>query len=265
NDSGNGTKYMLIGTGNLELAIDVRKTTDASGLEEFVGGIHGNETTPIPVYSVDDAVIDYAGGVTGDTWIGKEIKIAFTTTLSFPTDASSFCSADYTLQLSQSGYLVDTVKTTLADSIIHDDFSIMLNCPNTDTSQGIRQPQGLSVGGGFKYLSADKNYTLTGYDNAGTSVNPLQSSVAFVNNEYAAICSYVLDPELDASMLLTPFQTKRDYSLIQDRTDRTLKFYTRGFNGNDSTGITVPVGTTWRHTKIYRAVKGNMKSLVGFF
>lgn len=265
NDSGIGTKHMFIGTGNLELAIDVRKTTDALGVEEFVGGIHGHETTPIPIYSVGDTVIDYAGGVTGDSWVGKDIKIAFTTTLSFPTDLSSFCTVDYTLNLSQAGYLVDTVKTTLVNSIIHDDFSIMFNCPNTDTSQGIKQTQGLNVGGGFKYLSADKNYELTAYDNAGTSINPLQSSVAFVNSEYAAICSYVLDPELDAEVLLPPFQTKRDYSLIQDRTDRTLKFYTRGFNGNDSTGIEVPSSTSWRNTKIYRVVKGNIKSLVGFF
>tara|TARA_R110000850_G_scaffold25233_2_gene72974 strand:- start:559 stop:3123 length:2565 start_codon:yes stop_codon:yes gene_type:complete len=265
NDIGNGTRYMLIGTGNLELAIDVRKTTDSLGVEEFVGGIHGHETTPVPVYSIDGAVIDFAAGVIGDTWIGKEVKISLTTTLLFPTDLSSFCTADYILHISQAGYLVDTVKTTIQDSIIHDDFSIMLNCPNTDTSQGIKQTQGLSVGGGFKYLSADKNYTLTAYDNSGVNIKSLQSSVAFANNEYSVVCNYALDPELDASMLLTPFQTKRDYSLVQDRTDRTLKFYTRGFNGNDSTGIEVPSGTTWRHTKLYRAVKGNIKSLVGFF
>ena len=261
NDSDQGTKYMLIGTGNLELAIDVRRTVDALGVEEFVGGIHGYETTPTPVYTLDDVVIDYAGGVAGDTWLGSDLKIEFTTTLKFPADLSNFCTADYKFNLSQSGYSVETTKTALSESIIHDDFSIMLNCPNTDSS--VHDTQGLNVGGGFKHVAADKNYIIDQFDNSGTFIEPLQDSVIFVNREYAAFCSYVTPATLGSGMDITPFATTRDYSLIQDRTDRTVKFYTRAFNGDDANGVTVPSGTSWSHTKTYRAVKGNFKGLLG--
>ena len=263
NDSGQGTEYMFIGTGNLELAIDVRKPTDALGVEEFVGGIHGHETTPTPVYYLDDVVIDYAAAAAGDTWSGKDFRVEFTTTLKFPSDLSNFCTAIYKLSLSQSGYCVETTKTTLADSIIHDDFAIMLNCPNTDTSQGVRQPQGLSVGGGFKHVAADSNYVIDQFDNSGTFINPLQDSVVFVNNEYSVCCSYVTKPALDGTMEISPFITDADWSLIQDRTDRTVKFYTRAFNGDDTNGVAVPSGLSWSHSKTYRATKGNFKALVG--
>jgi len=90
--------------------------------------------------------------------------------------------------------LVDITKTTINEAIVHDDFAIMLNAPNTDTSQGIRQPQGLAVGGGFKNVAADKNYVFTSFDNAGTTIQNQQRSVAFANLETMVSCAYVTEP-----------------------------------------------------------------------
>jgi len=262
NDSGQGTEYMLIGSGNLEMAIGVRKTTEPAGDEEFLGGIHGNETTPVPVFYANNAVIDFAGGAQFDTWLAKDFRIEFTTTLSFAVDSSNFCTVDYTFSFSQSGYGVTTTKTTLADSYVHDEFTIMLNSPNTDTSQGIRQPQGLSVGGGFKHVAADQNYVIDQFDNGGTFIPQLQESVAFINDEYAAIASYTT--ALDGSVFnYPPYDVGRDNCLIQDRTDRTVKFYTRAFSGNDAAGVLVPAGESWTHDKMYRVHKGNYKLAFG--
>ena len=263
NDSGQGTEYMFIGTGNLEMAIDIRKTTDAIGTEEFVGGIHGHETTPVPVFKIDDVVIDYAAAAIGDTFTGKKLDIGFTTTLSFPSDSSDFATVNYLFSLTQAGYLVDITKTTINEAIVHDDFAIMLNAPNTDTSQGIRQPQGLAVGGGFKNVAADKNYVFTSFDNAGTTIQNQQRSVAFANLETMVSCAYVTEPVFSSGMELSPFISTRTWSLVQDRTDRTVKFYTDAYNGNDSDGITVPALSSWQQSKIYRVARGNFESLIG--
>ena len=257
-DPNNGTDFMLIGSGNIELAIGVRKPDQAIGDEEFVGGIHGFETTPTPVFTLDGSVIDFAGGAAGDTWNGKDLGITFTTTLSFAIDSTPFCTVNYDSNLSQGGYRTKTTKTTLAESIIHDDYSIMLNVPSTDALN-----QGLSVGGGFENIAADSNYTLNSYDNSANFIVPSQESAAFVNLDYTTIAYYNTIPVLPYLFDGVDFNNGNYGSLVQDRTDRTIKFYTRAFNCDDTTGVTVPLGTTWTHSKVFRAIKGNTKALVG--
>jgi hypothetical protein len=264
NDSGNGTDYLLIGTGNLELAISARKTTDAVGDEEFLGGIHGYETTPTPVFYGDGSVVDFAGGAQFDTWFAGEFGITMTTTLKFPVDGSNFCTADYVLMLSQSGYGVTTTKTTLADSYIHNDYSIMLNVPNTDMSQSGKPSQGLLTGGGFEKVAADINYIINDYDNSSTLITPYQKGVAFVNNEYMSMVAYTMEPVRPVAMTVYPFSQGNNKALIQDRTDRTIKYYTKAFDGNAANGVLVPSGTSYSDRKTYRPNKGNFKNLLGF-
>jgi hypothetical protein len=257
-DPNNGSEYMLIGAGNIELAVGVRKPDQAVGAEEFVGGIHGFETTPVPVFTLDNSVFDFAAAAAGTTWNGKDLGITFTTTLNFAVDDTNFCTVNYDLNLSQGGYRVKTTKTTLAASIIHDDYTIMLNTPNTAALN-----QGLSVGGGFENIAADINYTLNSYDNAGTFILPIQKSVCFVNLDYSALAYYNTVPVLPGIFSNSDFNDGAYWSLLQDRTDRTLKFYTRAFNCNDTTGVTIPTGTSWSHSKVFRVIKGNNKALVG--
>lgn len=259
NDTGNGTQYLLIGTGNLELAIGVRKTTEAIGDEEFVGGIHGFETTPTPAFYGDGTVIDFAGGAQFDTWIAGEIAIEFTTTLKFAVDSTNFCTVDYELLLSQSGYGVKTTKTTLANSYIHNEYNFMMNVPSTDADT-----QGELTGGGFEKVAADINYIINQYDNSGTFIGPRQEGVAYVNNEFMVMGSYTVEPTLPIEMTIYPYSQGNDWSLIQDRTDRTVKFYTRAFNGDPTNGVLVPSGTSWGESKNYKIAKGNFKNLFGF-
>lgn len=263
NDSGNGTDYLLIGTGNLELAISARKTTEAIGDEEFLGGIHGFETTPTPVFYGDGSVVDFAGGAQFATWFAGEFGITMSTTLKFPVDASNFCSVDYVFMLSQSGYGVTTTKTTLANSYIHNDYSIMMNVPNTDMTQVGKPSQGLLTGGGFEKVAADINYIINDYDNSSTLITPHQQGVAFVNNEYMAMCGYTMEPVRPVAMTVYPFSQGNYKALIQDRTDRTIKYYTKAFDGDATNGVLVPSGTSYSDRKTYRPGQGNFKNLVG--
>lgn len=257
-DPNNGSEYMLIGSGNLELAVGVRRESDAIGTQEFVGGIHAFENTdPITVY-VDGVEYDYAGSDNLATVVGSEIKIDFDTTLLFPEDSQPFMDVNYNLSFSQSGYGVKTSKTTIANCVIHNDFDIMFNCPSTAPTN-----QGLSVGGGFELVAADHNYLINNYDNGGTFINTKQGSVAYSNSEYTALCYYNTPPSYPIEFASGDFNKGNNFSLIQDRTDRTIKFYTRSFSGDETNGVTVPSGLTWVTSKVYRVLKGNLKTLTG--
>jgi hypothetical protein len=312
NDSDQGSEYVLIGTGNLELALEVRKTTSDPGDEEFVGGIHSYESTPTPIFYVDGAVIDFAGAAQFDTFTGKDVAITFTTTLYFPEEpiwklnptvpyivgdivhyapnnkhyecnsapttgvpgvspdwtdlgnADSCMTVTYSMLLAASGYTVKTGKEVTTACVIHDEFSIMLNCPNTATTP--HYTQGKEVGGGFKYVCADTNYTINSYDNSSTSIDPQQLSVAFVNSEYMVVAGYVMLPEVPVKFLGAPYEVGEPWCLIQDRTDRTVKFYTRAFSGDpNGDGCEMEVGDEWTHAKNYKISKSNSKASLGFF
>ena len=258
-DPNNGTKYMLIGSGNLELAIGVRRPQDPISATEFVGGIHAHEAVSSISYLIDDAIVDFAGAAVGDTWVGSDVTVSLNTTLLFPEDSQPFASVIYDLNLSRNGYRVGTKKTITSTCVIHNDFDIMFNCPSTAPTN-----QGENVGGGFELVSADKNYTINSYDNSGTFIQPKQGSVAFTNREHTAICYYTKPPEYPVEFASKPFTVGNNYCLMQDRTDRTLKWYTRSFSGNETDGVTVPAGLQWNTSKIYRVVRGNAKTLLGF-
>ena len=256
-DPNNGTEYMLIGSGNLELAILARKTTDILGDEEYLGGIHGHETANSITYKADGATIDFAGAAQFDKFIANRFSVELNTTLVFASDSSAFCDVDYTLSLDARGYGVKTVKTSVADSIIHIDYSIMLNVPSTQASNQAGQ-----TGGGFEVFAADKNYIINDYDDSSTLIYTEQQSLAFVNDIYTACVNYTTKPVLPSLFKTPEFSTDSYQTLVQDRTDRTIKGYTLAFPGVPSTGLTVPSGLVWEHSKVYR-IGYAAKTLVG--
>lgn len=257
-DPNSGTNYMLIGSGNLELAIGVRRAQDSLEHVEFVGGIHAFENVNSINFYVDGVLYDFNSAADLSNVIGGEVKVSIDSTLLFPEDSQPFMGAVYNLSLSQSGYQVETVKTTTADCVIHNDFDIMLNCPNTASGN-----QGTNVGGGFELVAANSNYTINNYDNGGTFINPKQASVAFSNSEHTALCYYNRPPTYPAAFAGGNYNKGNDYCLMQDRTDRTLKWYTRSFSGDETNGVQVPSGLSWSSSKVYRVLRGNLKSLVG--
>lgn len=257
-DPNNGSEYMLIGSGNLELAVGVRSPSDAVGEQEFVGGIHSFEDVNSFEVYVDGVLYDFDGAADLSTVLGSEVNLKINSTLKFPTNEQPFMDVTYDLTLSQSGYGVKTTKVSTAESVIHNDFDIMFNCPSTDAAN-----QGLKVGGGFELVAADRNYLINNYDNGGTFINTKQGSVAYSNNEFTALCYYNSPPEYPVEFSTGSYNQGLDFSLIQDRTDRTIKWYTRSFSGNESTGVTVPAGLTWTTSKVYRVAKGNFKNLTG--
>jgi hypothetical protein len=257
-DPNNGTEYMLIGSGNLEVAISARKTTETVGDEEFLGGIHGYETTPTPTYKANGAAIDYAGASAGDSFVSESFSVEFDTTLKFFIDSTDFCDVSYSLGFGQCGYTVNVTKTTLADSYIHDDYGIMLNVPSTDTGN-----QGLLVGGGFENVLAGDNYLLNSYDNSGTFIDAETTSAAFLNSKYTVLVKYTKPVTANVDLTISPYNQGDFYSLIQDRTDRTIKFYTKSFSGSTSSGILVPSGTSWTTCKHYQVAQSNLKGLAG--
>jgi hypothetical protein len=164
---------------------------------------------------------------------------------------------DYKMSFSHCGYAVKTRCEVTADCIIHNFFSLMLNSPNTDTDN-----QSELVGGGFKYVAAEKNYTVNQFDNSGIFISNPQNAVVFCNSEYAVLANFTTVQNVPEEYNYS-YSNGSSYSLIQDRIDDTVKIYTRAFNANETLGVEVKAGDIFENSKVYRVVKSNIKPLIG--
>lgn len=259
NDNGAGTRNMFIGTGNIETATYVRKTSQSYGEDIYVGGTHGYETLAVPTFYADGVEIDFSGAAQFAKFYATDFRVVFNTVLKFPIDSTDFCNLSYALQFSNCGYTVETGKTTVADSIVRNEWSYLVMGPNRNP--GAYFTQGENLGGGFNWVAADKNYEITAYDESGPSIAADQKSMALINDEYMVLAQIVYEeyPDIFKS---TPFEQGRDCSLLQSR-PKVSKGYNRVWSGNDSTGIFVPSGTSWKNIKRFCIVKGNYNGLVG--
>lgn len=309
NDNGLGSEYIICGTGNLELALSIRKPGTVAGTQQFVGGIHGWETKPTVSFYVDDAVIDYAAMSAYDTVVGKDCKFTCSTNLYFPEhaiwkltptvpyivgdivyyapnsrhyqcnaapttgvpsvsgdwtdlgEASLALSVAYNASISQNGYLVKVLKTALAEFIVHKDYALMLVAPNTDMTQVGKPTQGVAVGGGFKHVCSDKNYLAVNFDGSGGQIQPRQSSVAFVNKSFLIVAS-IIDTNYPVLFKTYPFSQGSANGEYDDRGDREVKVYIKEYGGDYTNGITMPVGTAWGNTKLFKFASGNYEALL---
>ena len=252
NDAALNSGQILIGTGNLELAIKVRRLDEPAGsaTDVFVGGIHGSETTPVsPVFTVDEATVDFAAGAVGAQWVGAQAAVTSSTSLKLPIDSSVFAAASYSFTVSRGGYVTDIGRTYSASVIVSEDYGMMLNVPS-------RQEGTPGYSGGFENvfafpdsLGAYHNYPLH-TDHSNLLPKTLGTGIYF--NSGAQVSAEQTNwPEIDAAFSAPVFQSSRNKSFVQERSDKTIKFYNRCFPGA-STGVTVPSGTA-AHTKaLYR-------------
>lgn len=252
---GNST---LIGIGNLELAIKVRKTTDSVGLADFVGGTHGHETNPTTfVVTADGVVADYAGLAVGGTLTANTFGWSYDTTLSFPS-GSQFATAHYTGTISPAGYACSASRTATAAAIVHEDYAYMFNVPNTASATD-------GILGGFSKaaVEGDENYTLTSFNDSVTQFPQQCSGMVVWNRGYAAYGFPVNAAAINQAMKGDTFNPiigslgTESRSLLQDRSDARFKLYNRAYTGNNADGITVAPGYTYTSKSVYRTFKAS--------
>jgi hypothetical protein len=239
----------MIGTGNLEQAIKVRKVgeTANTSADQFVGGTHGFESAPSSlVYRIDGAPIDFAGGAVGATWTGASFDLSFATTLRFPSDASSFATSTQTLAVSRTGYEATVTRTTLAESIISEDYSLMLNVPDTTATDGLD-------GGCDDWVIGPAREAIAANNQNNAALDAATRAVYFEvgNAAYAAFGAQLNWPELDAAHADPLFAGTRAWSFVQDRSDIYGKAYNRSFRASVNTGVTVPSGHAATARKAY--------------
>lgn len=248
----------LIQAGNLEQAIQVKKTTESDSAFEFVGGVHGFESTMTNVmFTADGSVIDFAGAANNTKFTAKEFKITFNTQLGFSTDATNYWAInDFEYRFSNAGYWAKVTREVTQPVDVQADYSLMFQVGNQDASQvgSVK-----SLDGGFLNWAIDGggNKTYTTYDNSSNN-EPYPCIGAAVWSENYAIygvnISYKfsrLPYELLEEGLTTPL------SFVQDRTDGTTKYYNRAFKYPASGGRRLIIGDTYTHVNNYRAVKGS--------
>jgi hypothetical protein len=236
----NGTST-FIGHGNLTHAIKARKTTDASGVETYVGGGHGYEGAPASlVFTVDGSVVDFAGGAVNDTWIGRKIDFTYTTTLKFPSDSSNFCNMSFDYTISAAGMSHRTSGEFTADAVVYDHYALMLVTPNRDTGT-------TGIDGGFENVEAvESSHVLSAHNDAITTLSKISEQFLAWNDNYAVYGAQTSRSMSSAASLGTPT------SIFQDRTDDSWKGYVQF----TQTGArTIPAGSTFSHAAVYRCAK----------
>lgn len=252
---------LLIGYGNLEQAISVRRATDAHGTEEFVGGIHGHETamTGFSV-SVGGSVIDYAGAIAGSEFIGSNVQIGFSTNLKFVDNASNWALSTFSLNLSSYGYSVTVKRDIIADAVIYKDYSLMLPV-SSGAIIGAWAAKG--VGGQFTSFAVDGdvNYYGVGVGNDSSELidGPCLGAVAY-NNQYA-ITGFNTNTAYRNIYEIADSSITSNLSLIQDRSDGVGKYYNIAFR-TGATGTLILAGDTHTRSNVYRCVKGFVGGIV---
>lgn len=243
---------VLIGVGNLELAIRARRLDEAPGVatDEFVGGTHGSETMPANVtVKVSGSTIDYAAAAAGAQWIGTSAEISYDTSIKLLVDASVFATANYVLRVDRGGYTTDIGRTYTASVYVTEDYSAMFNVPS-------RKAGNPGYGGGCNRflaspddISGDRTYPLE-TDNTN-NLPQRQLRAIWFNDVAAASCEQLNWPEIDAAFSAPVFASSRPQSFVQERGDGYIKTYNRCFPGGSS-GVVMPVGTTARAKARYR-------------
>jgi hypothetical protein len=236
----NGTST-FIGHGNLTHAIKARKSTDAEGVETFIGAAHGSESAPASLaFSVDGSVVDFAGGAVNATWIGRKIDFSYTTILKFPSDSSNFCDMSFSYTISAAGMSHRTSGTFTADAVVYDHYAMMLVTPNRDTGT-------TGIDGGFENVEAiESSHVFSSHNDAITTLSKISEQFVAWNDNYAVYGAQTSRSMSSAATLGTPT------SIFQDRTDDSWKGYVQF----TQTGArTIPSGSTFSHAAVYRCAK----------
>lgn len=245
--------YTLIGSGNLELAMQVCKPAEDAGGALFVGGTHGFETTPVDTsFALDGAGIDFAAAAVGTQWVGSRLRVGCSTSLLFPSDSSPFAAVDYQLGVSRDGYGCAVTRTMTADAKVVEDYSFMLNVPNTAGG-----PNNQGIGGGFEVFSAYRDTlpsrVFTEYQSLHHELPYPVRMALFVNQDYVVTGEQVNLDEVLATYE-GRYESSSATSFVQERTDGFVKWYNRAFSGS-GLGVIVPSGDSYTHRNAYRVVR----------
>jgi hypothetical protein len=236
---------VLIGTGNIEQAVKVRKTGDAPGVEEFVGGTHGFEGAPASlVYKVSDSTIDFAGGSLNAEWTGTSFGLTFTTTLKFPSDSSTWATNSWSYLIDRGGYRSDFTRTTSATAVIYEDYAAMLMMPNRSTSN-IGYAGGVNFGFAKPFRTRDKYPA----ESDETTIIPRADKFQWYNGAYLASLEMLDWPEVLEAY--GESITASGLTRVQTRTDKYIKVYQLA-KASASAGTTVNSGQVLTARKLYR-------------
>lgn len=245
---------LLMGTGNLEQAIKVRRTTDAPGTEEFVGGTHGFESPLTGLsFELDGVAINYAGALANASFFGSSLKVGFTTQLRFPTGAiQEWATSTFLMRLSPAGYSVEVTRAVTASAVVYDDYTGMFVVPNTQA--GVAS---LGVDGGFLNWAIDgeNNRTFTAYNNSVVDLAEPCVGAAVWSRNFAVYGRQLDFRQTRQRYELLDLTTNQALSFVQDRPDGSTKYYNRAFKYG-ANGRTLQIGDTNKHVNLYRAVKG---------
>ena len=125
--------YCISGPGNFDYASQWRSSGSSSGVENFVGAVHGSETTisnASITLAVDGTAQDYNAAAANAFWIGASINVAFSTNPQTPDNATAFGTLARSWTFSREGWRSVTTLDINTAAYRHTDYIAMLQSPN---------------------------------------------------------------------------------------------------------------------------------------
>lgn len=125
--------YCISGPGNFDYATQWRSSGSAPGVENFVGSVHGSETTisnASITLTVDRVVQDYNAAAAGSFWNGAVLNISFSTNPQTPDNTTAFGTLARSWTFSREGWRSITTLDVTTAAYRHTDYIAMLQSPN---------------------------------------------------------------------------------------------------------------------------------------
>ena len=242
--------------GNIETAIDLRKTTDAVGSEEFVGGVHKYETTPTNLTFTSEGLdFGYEAAQEGSEFILTSLDVSFDSQLYFYGTSDLAASVNWNLNLSRNGYTPTITRVLQSNAYVYHDYVNMLMFPKSSDSAAQFGNKG--VLGGFPKLYAEGigMYEFSVDENSGDFVSGATGDAACFNSGYTVVSM------MDNYISPYTYEGNVDLASINNRLDGAMKYYYRGLSFDNPDGFLLNAGDTHTFTKTFRVIDQSISDI----
>lgn len=244
--------YNIIGPGALDAAFRVRLPSEASSAANWVGSVHGNETTITNsnlTVKVDGVEIDWAGAAQYAMFYGSSITLEFSTEMFVPSsdNTTPFGTLTRVVEYLPGGLVKHHMtRAHTLDMYCEIDYcAAMLQVSNVNTGTNYSD----SVGGGFTDLDTEQDGSFVfgvGTD-VSTTLPSFNRDLRFKNGEYITIAS--IDDPLPLAAQYEALGATIAGRVLNYSTGR-VKAYT------EAAEFTLPAGSSFVFEKTFRVLPG---------
>jgi hypothetical protein len=247
--------------GNVEQAIEVKKTSQTHTSKDFVSGVHTHDTAPTSIsLIIDGSAVDYASAAARDQWVCQSAEYRFTNNLLFPDDTGPWATNVCNWQFSKMGYhpVIDFEVT--ADADVYHDYSLMLNVPHPGVDGGGAEYIGVDGGFGRISVDGDTNYEIP--SDGSTDIYRRCLGAVFWSDDWMVYAFGTNEQKLadvftDPRFHESPNKYRAEFT-VRTGSQPTTKYYNLQVRAtNTGPGVPYRTAMTYRSAKLFRVVRAS--------